>query len=413
MRIAVWHNLPSGGGKRSLYNHVKALLDLGHSVEVWTTDLTLHDNYLPLNELCTEHILPVAEKIKPYSNSRFAWRQIRSTYNRIRIMKEHCSMCAEQINTGDFDLCFVNPCSLFYISFMGMYLKIPSLIFLQEPNRRIYEAAHTFPFAAKDSIFSIKSVHYHAWLYAYSILANEEQKAAKSYDRILVNSMYSRDSVMRAYDIDARVCYLGTDMEHFKLTNLPKQAYVVGLGLIYHGKGLDRAIKAIATIPKERRPKLVWIGNGQGEKYSNEIRKMATELEVELILKVKITDPELFQVISQAAVMLYTPRLEPFGFAPIEANALGTGVVALAEGGVRETVIDGENGFLAYHDDASTIGKLIEKFTRDLEFSKVFGQRARSLVLENWNLEKMGKSLESQMQTLLQQNSNKDISNQY
>jgi hypothetical protein len=30
MKIAVWQNLPSGGGKRALYYHVRGLVELGH-----------------------------------------------------------------------------------------------------------------------------------------------------------------------------------------------------------------------------------------------------------------------------------------------------------------------------------------------------------------------------------------------
>jgi len=33
LKIAVWHNLPSGGGKRALYQHVKGLVDRGHDLE--------------------------------------------------------------------------------------------------------------------------------------------------------------------------------------------------------------------------------------------------------------------------------------------------------------------------------------------------------------------------------------------
>jgi len=47
------------------------------------------------------------------------------------------------------------------------------------------------------------------------------------------------------------------------------------------------------------------------------------------------------------------PRLEPFGFAPLEANACGFPVVAVAEEGIRGTVVDGVNGLLVEdHPDA-------------------------------------------------------------
>ena len=58
MRIAVWHNLPSGGGKRALYYHVRGLVERGHSVEAWCPS-TSDRNYLPLSELITEHVVPI------------------------------------------------------------------------------------------------------------------------------------------------------------------------------------------------------------------------------------------------------------------------------------------------------------------------------------------------------------------
>ena len=48
--------------------------------------------------------------------------------------------------------------------------------------------------------------------------------------------------------------------------------------------------------------------------------------------------------------MLYTPHLEPFGLAAIEAMASGTPVVAVREAGPCETVVDGETGFLCERD---------------------------------------------------------------
>src|SRR5260221_3882931 len=58
MKIAVWHNLPSGGGKRALYYHARGLVQRGHFVEAWCPP-TSNRNYLPLGEFITEHVLPL------------------------------------------------------------------------------------------------------------------------------------------------------------------------------------------------------------------------------------------------------------------------------------------------------------------------------------------------------------------
>ena len=46
-----------------------------------------------------------------------------------------------------------------------------------------------------------------------------------------------------------------------------------------------------------------------------------------------------------AACVLYVPRLEPFGYVPLEAAACGASVVTVREGGLRETMAD--IGYLA------------------------------------------------------------------
>ncbi len=58
MRIAVWHNLPSGGGKRALYEHVRGLIQRGHYVEAWCPP-TASQTYLPLSLMIKEHVTPL------------------------------------------------------------------------------------------------------------------------------------------------------------------------------------------------------------------------------------------------------------------------------------------------------------------------------------------------------------------
>jgi hypothetical protein len=47
------------------------------------------------------------------------------------------------------------------------------------------------------------------------IQAREELRNARAFTSIRVNSLYSRESVLRAYGIDACPCYLGVDTELF------------------------------------------------------------------------------------------------------------------------------------------------------------------------------------------------------
>jgi glycosyltransferase involved in cell wall biosynthesis len=93
-------------------------------------------------------------------------------------------------------------------------------------------------------------------------------------------------------------------------------------------------------------------------------RKVANSLEVVFEPMVGVSDIELLNVLNRAVAMVYAPRLEPFGLAPLEANACGVPVIAVAEGGVRETIVDQVNGLFVDHNPAS-MAAVIERLCTD------------------------------------------------
>ena len=119
IKIAVWHNLPSGGGKRQLYSHVKGLLKRGHYVESWCPD-TADQSFLPLNELVPEHIIPLKF---PNNFNRPSIYNVIKNYNTVKILTdaldEHNNECARQIHRGDFDVLLANSCRLFRTTSIG------------------------------------------------------------------------------------------------------------------------------------------------------------------------------------------------------------------------------------------------------------------------------------------------------
>jgi len=401
LRIAVWHNLPSGGGKRQLYNHVKGLLDRGHYLESWCPD-TADTNYLPLGEIIKEHMVPLKKK------SPFYYRHIRPLgvmRDMIENLERHCRICGREINRGGFDLLFANACLFLRTTPIAKYVNIPSVIYLGEPYRWFYEAMPELPWIAPLAFFnrrpSIPSIRDYfvreATLNGIRLQARAELEYAKRFDLMLVNSVYSRESILRAYNLDSQVCYLGIDTNFYKPTGEPRGNFVVGLGTVYHGKGVDRAIRALGTIDRSKRPDLVWIGNGATPEILKEYNGLAKSLEVNFIPRIHIPDQEVISLLSRALAMVYTSRLEPFGLAPLEANACCTPVVGIAEGGVRETIKDGLNGFLASDDNPKAIGDLILRFVEDPTQVADMGIKAREYVKNTWNIQKCTDNIESHL----------------
>lgn len=389
MRIAVWHNLRSGGGKRALFDHVRGLLDRGHSIECWcppTADL----DYLPLSEIVPEHVIDLAWPAASLITDRFLITS--PTVRALSSMEEHCRKCAREIDRGGFDVLFANSCIFFRTSPIGRFVNLPSTLYLQEPYRPLYEASPTLLWAARPagstSLLDLSSIR--SALRDRKLIRNgrvqvrEEVRNAAAFTRILANSYYSRESIKRAYGLDADVCYLGVDTDHFVDYGYTREKFVVSLGSFTPAKNAKLSIEAIAAMP-EPRPRLVWIGNIVSQDYRTAMLEHATSLGVELDVRIFVAEDELLNLLNRASVMLYTPHLEPFGLAPLEANACGLPVVAVAEGGVRETIVEGENGLLV-DGNPQALANAISRLMDDPPFAKKLGAAAREAVQTKWSL---------------------------
>jgi glycosyltransferase involved in cell wall biosynthesis len=407
MKIAVWHNLPSGGGKRALHDHVRGLLGRGHHLEAWcppTADLT----YLPLSTLIPEHIVKMRPLQRPSSNLVARLINLyRLTAGKFKALDEHCQRCAEQINQGEFDLLFANSAMHYAVAPIARYIKIPTTLYLQEPYRYLYEAspvsAWAAPYLPKGGWHSVH--HIRDWLFDFfavqwlRVQVREEYLSAQACNLILVNSLFSRESLLRAYGFNSRVCYLGVDTQRFVNQKLPRQNYVIGIGAIVPNKNIKFIIEALGFIP-EPRPRLVWIGNAVDSSYLDEMNDLARARQVTFEIHQRASEEELVELLNQAAVMAYAPRLEPFGYAPLEANACGTPVIAVAEGGVRETVTDGLNGYLVDADPRAMAAAIERVLKNPLETRRI-GEQAVEYIAENWSLEAATVRLESNMIEML------------
>jgi glycosyltransferase involved in cell wall biosynthesis len=218
----------------------------------------------------------------------------------------------------------------------------------------------------------------------FRLQAREEVDNAAAFDRILVNSYFSRESVLRAYGLDSDVCYLGIDTDFFVDRHLERANTVIGLGSFAREKNIRLCIEALALIPQPR-PKLVWVGNAAARSYLDEMRALARERNVDFEPKLRVTDAQLVDLLNRAQVMLYAPWLEPFGLAHLEANSCGVPVIAVAEGGVRETIVDGITGLIVDKNSAS-MAAAISKLIGNATLARELGMSARLNVEKNWSM---------------------------
>lgn len=379
LRIAVWHNVPSGGARRLLHGHVRGLLQRGHSVALWRPP-TSDESYLPLASLVTEHVVPLnwpaGEPVRSLARPGALARLLRA-------VERHCQQCAREMDAGSFDVVYAAACQLVGAPPLARFLRTPSVVYLNEPRRTLYEALPRLPWAALPWPSSPLAIaRDEARVHALRILVREEQRNAAAFDAILTNSLYSRESLLRAYGLEARVCYPGVDTTLFVDQDKQREDFVIGVGAFAPEKNIETVITALASLPAPR-PRLVWVGNAAAPRYFDALREQAVSAGVVYEPRLKITDDELVDLLNRAALMVYAPRLEPFGLAPLEGNACALPVVAVAEGGVRETVVDGINGLLVSH--SSDLPAAIARLWGDAALARRLGEQGCRLVGARWS----------------------------
>src|SRR5262245_6646181 len=197
MRIAVWHHLPSGGGKRALYEQLRGLAARGHSIAAWCPP-TADVDYLPISSLkIPEHTLPIDVRTPRSTLKRLGdyAKADTSAFDRLRAMDMHAREFADIVNAGGFDLVFANSCRWFHTPLVGRYLRVPSVLYLQEPCRWLYEAHPTLPWVAEPdregAWWHPRTIRH--WLaaaarvHAIRVQGREELASARAFDRVLVN----------------------------------------------------------------------------------------------------------------------------------------------------------------------------------------------------------------------------------
>ena len=390
MRIAVWHNLPSGGGKRALYDHVSGLLDRGHEVESWCPP-TADQEFLPLRTLVVEHVVPMianGDVILKRAVNRLS-KGASGVLARLKAMDEHSRRCADSINARGFDVLFAASSANLAVTGLARYIDCPTVLYLQEPARTLYEATPRLPWPALPAkglgpVHTLQRLRDGALVGALRVQAREELEGAQAYGRVLANSYFSRESMLRAYGIDARVCYLGVDTKRYVDRGLSRGHVVVGIGEFRSHKRVEVAIEAVAALCAPK-PGLVWIGNTVDERYLGSLVALAHRSGVSFSPLVSIPHSQVVDVLNQAAVMISAPRLEPFGYALLEAGACGLPVVAKAEGGARESVIDGETGLLV--DNDADLSSALQRILGNDALSRHMRGATRRNVEATWSLD--------------------------
>ena len=380
VRIALFHDT-AGGAKQALYHHTRGLKARGHHVDLFSFTVT-DESFLDVRPLVVAARHVDVPLIRPRPRRAYARVPLGSLAVELinhGAIARACTSLARRIDAGGYDVAFTHQCRYTHTPPLLAQLRTASVHFCQEPFRRLFE-----PGIGGDAAEGHEPVRRRL---GHALLARLERRALRRATRVLVNSTYSRDYLARVHDVRPLVCYLGVDAERFSAGAADREPIVLSVGGLEWKKGHDFVVDALATIPAAARPRLVVIGDRAHPGYADALRAQADRAGVALTVCVRASAAELARWYARAAVVACAQVREPFGLVALEAMAAATPVVAVAEGGLRETVVDGETGFLTPRDPAR-FADGVRALLDDAPLRRRLGDAGRSCVTTRWTWER-------------------------
>lgn len=168
----------------------------------------------------------------------------------------------------------------------------------------------------------------------------------------------------------------------------PNCKNVVVVGQLYRPKGQHLVLEALSMmVDKFPEIRVYFLGDHVLEEYRPyklELDRFIKKHGLEGYVKFTGWRKDALDIVALMDILIHPSLAEGFGFAVLEAMALGKPVIASRVGGLREAITDGVNGFLVEPGDVNAIVERWQKLLVDPELRKRLGKAARQTVFSKY-----------------------------
>jgi len=364
MKIAVFHNLPPGGAKRVLFEQVKAL-SRNHELHFFKLTST-DESFLDIRPYCKK-VFVYQFEIESNLPSFFARLQ-KDFQNFLKLHWVHKKI-AKEINSRGYDVALIHTDMFIEAPFLLRYLSIPSLYYDQEMLAIVYVKEFEF----KEKVGFLKTSYE---LLTRKIRKEIDKKNAKKAFFTMTNSKFMKNHIKKVYGVDSKVCYPGVDSRVFKKAG-SKKPKVLFVGSRKRVEGYDLVRKAVDIVNRKIKTELEVLGHTKGK-----MRIM--------------NDQELVKKYSESIITLCANYVEAFGLKAIESMSCETPVIAVNEVGYKETIINGEIGFLLKRNPEKFAQKILY-LIKHPEVAERMGKEGRKHVKKNFTWGRHNKCIEKEL----------------
>ncbi|MFM1751490.1 MAG: hypothetical protein RL119_452 [Actinomycetota bacterium] len=412
LRIAylTYRGKPHVGGQGVYTRHLtKALVDLGHSVEVFGGQ-----PYPVLDERVALTKLPSLDLVNDYYPFRFPaiWElKTREDFYEVGLYltgafgepaafssRVHRHLAGR---VGEFDLVHDNQCLGYGI--LGLEKKIPTIVTLHHPitRDRALEMAHSPNWWKKFGVSRFYS------------FVKMQGRVASRMPRIVVVSENSIKDIHHDMGVSLdrmRLVPVGVDPDLFR--PLPTVERIPGRLITTASadvalKGLSYLLEAVAKLRTERDVTLTIIGKPKSGKSMDLIERLGLMPHIQFVSGV--TDERIVELYAEAELAVVPSLYEGFSLPAIEAMCTGVCLVATDGGALPEvTGSDGDTVLSCVAGDAEALAAMIRRGLNDPDLRARVGANGRQRVVERWTWRKCAEQTVDQYREVLAMPSNQE-----
>ena len=344
MKIAFFHELIPLSGARKVVDEYAKILGKDHKVDLYYVD-----------DKEDKSVGQIFNRVHFFKFKSNQFRLYRDSVELIRLFFLHKEI-AKIINNNHYDIIFVSPSRYTQAPFLLGLIK-NSVYFCQEPLRLVYDPLMKIP----ANINLLKKGYEYLNRRVRKVIDANNLHDAKL---VLSNSEFSRDNIYKAYGTNAKVCYLGVDTQKFSPKNVKKIYDLLFIGDKSSIEGYDLLSETLKTFKKK--PLVKYISRDS--------------------VGQRITEEDLVKELNKSKIVLALSKNEPFGLIPIEAMSCRVSVIAVSEGGLKESVVDGVTGYLIKRNKVDLKDR-VELLLKNDSLRNKLGKNARERVLAKFSWE--------------------------
>jgi glycosyltransferase involved in cell wall biosynthesis len=190
----------------------------------------------------------------------------------------------------------------------------------------------------------------------------------------------------------------GVDLKHFSVAALPRNgARFLMIGRLLKNKGVCEYAEAAFRLRREYKDARFalagWIDENPDAIDRRELRRWIDAGVIDFLGKLEDVRP----AIESATVYVLPSYREGTPRTVLEAMAMGRAIITTDAPGCRETVINGENGYLVPAQSVDHLTEAMRRFIESADLAKTMGTRSRQIAEDKYDVRQVNSEILEEM----------------